>query len=242
MDLFLDQICKLAEQERFSLEMLKEWLILLTNLARIYPEEFSSQFLQLLHAYTYFTQKNNQPSTGPSMERIRLFLEPIPGCPLPELDVTKALNINLALCGSLIEDAVRAFYTSPSKRTVAVIQNIFVANFDQAIVVLRDMIDETSEALTIQWVFYTVDKMIVFLSKSNQVVLLQVLKRTMKQVEFFFPQPQILVSTLHRTFWHLWRTGLLNDALQISEKVIKYHDSHLYTNKLLLLQDGAGLK
>jgi hypothetical protein len=82
MDLFLRQICKVAEEGGFSLPMLVDCVILFRNLARIYPEQFSSQFLWLFHAYAYFAQQGSS-----SMENICTFLEPNSDRPPPELDV-----------------------------------------------------------------------------------------------------------------------------------------------------------
>jgi soluble lytic murein transglycosylase-like protein len=45
IDSFIDQICKVAEEDQFSLVMLADCIILFRNLARIHPKNFSSQFL-----------------------------------------------------------------------------------------------------------------------------------------------------------------------------------------------------
>jgi hypothetical protein len=84
IDLFLNQICKMVEEGGFSLPMLVDCVILLCNLAHIYPKQFSSQFLWLLHAYVYFTQQGSS-----SMENIRTFLEPNLDRLPPELDVIR---------------------------------------------------------------------------------------------------------------------------------------------------------
>ncbi|KAJ7467014.1 hypothetical protein FB451DRAFT_1560946 [Mycena latifolia] len=50
---FLNQLCSMAEQERYSLSLLGDDVILFRDLTRIYPKKFSSQFLRLLYAYAY---------------------------------------------------------------------------------------------------------------------------------------------------------------------------------------------
>ncbi|KAJ6594607.1 hypothetical protein B0H19DRAFT_1247267 [Mycena capillaripes] len=104
IDSFIDQICKLAEGGGFILTMLADCMNLFHNLAHMYPEETSSQFLLLLHAYVYFSQQDNLPNMNSSMETLRLFLEPKSDCPLPTLDI----KFHFAFDG-IIEDAIRAY-------------------------------------------------------------------------------------------------------------------------------------
>ncbi|KAF8127751.1 hypothetical protein K438DRAFT_926125 [Mycena galopus ATCC 62051] len=114
IDLFLDQICKVAERQKFSLGMLEGCVVLFRNLAGIYPEAFSKQFLWLMHAYTYFSQQVNCPGASPFMENIRLFLEPNSNCPLPELDFTRQMHLGFDSHSGIIEDAVETFFKVPS--------------------------------------------------------------------------------------------------------------------------------
>ncbi|KAJ7754905.1 hypothetical protein B0H14DRAFT_416934 [Mycena olivaceomarginata] len=175
IDSFLNQICKVAEGGGFSLAMLVDCVILFCNLARVYPEQFSSQFLWLLHAYAYFAQQNDSPSID-----IRLFLEPNLDRPPPELDVARPMDIGLGRDGSIqIEDVFRAFFTFPSQPNDYLIQNIFITHFNEAIVVLQDIVEKSySNTITIQWVLYTINNIVLFLSTPNQLALLQVSART----------------------------------------------------------------
>ncbi|KAJ7933976.1 hypothetical protein B0H13DRAFT_2500981 [Mycena leptocephala] len=83
IDSFLDQACKVAEGGSFPLVMLADCVILFRNLARQYPEQTSSEFLWLLHAYVYYSQQDN-----PVIKDIRVFLEPNSDSPPPQLDIT----------------------------------------------------------------------------------------------------------------------------------------------------------
>jgi hypothetical protein len=239
IDLFLNQICKVAEGGSFSLPMLADCVILFRNLARIYPEQFSSQFLWLLHAYAYFAQQGSS-----SMENIRTFLEPNLDRLPPELDVTRSMEISLGGNEIQIEDVVWAFYTFPSHPSDHLIQKIFITHFDEAIVVLRDVVEKLySNTITIEWVIIIINNVVLFLSTPNQLALLQVLART---IEYF---GTILASRgsdwewdLHYLFdpifRHLWRTGLLNDTLQVCEQVIKFLDSCFQSDDMTVQAAG----
>jgi hypothetical protein len=208
--------------------MLVDCVILFHNLARIYPEQFSSRFLWLLHAYAYFTQQDDSPS----MENIHLFLEPKSDLPPPELDVTRSMEISLGGDdGIQIEDAVWAFYTCPSKPSDCLIQNIFITHFDEAIVILRDVVKKlTSDPTTNEWILWTIANIITFLPTPNQLALLQVSVRTIKHFGAILASrgsawKWVLYDLFSPISHHLWRIGLLNDTLQVCEQVIKYLDS-----------------
>jgi tetratricopeptide (TPR) repeat protein len=235
IDLFLNQICKVAEGGMFSLPMLVNCVILFCNLARIYPEQFSSQFLWLLHAYVYFAQQDDSPS----MENICLFLEPKLDHPPPKLDVTRSMEISLGSDdGFPIEDVVWAFYTFPSHPSDHLIQNIFITHFDEAIVILQDVVEKLySNTITIKWVLHTIDNIVLFLSTPNQLALLQVLARTIEHFGTILASQGSdwewdLCYLFDPIFRHLWRTGLLNDTLQVCEQVIKYLDSRFKSDNV----------
>jgi tetratricopeptide (TPR) repeat protein len=130
--------------------------------------------------------------------------------------------------GGIVEDAVHAFYTCPSHSTVALIRNIFITHFDQAIILLREVVDNSdSELTTIQWALYSIVVIIPFVSGANRMALLQILSRTVKHTntiltcwgsdwQWWFDEIHVPI------FHHLWRAGLLEDALAESEQIIKY--------------------
>ncbi|KAJ7349059.1 hypothetical protein DFH08DRAFT_134664 [Mycena albidolilacea] len=237
IDLFLNQICKVAEGGSFSLPMLMDCVILFRNLAHIDPEQFSSQFLWLLHAYAYFAQQGSS-----SMENIRTFLEPNSDHPPPELDVTRSMEISLGSNNGIqIEDAVRAFHTCPSRSSDPLIQNIFITCFNEAILVLRDMVkDLTFNLTTNEWILWTVTDVVQFLPTPNQLALLQVSARTIEHVGTILADwgsdwEWVLEHLFDPLSRNLWRTGLLDDALQVCEQVIKYLDSHFQSDDVTVV-------
>ncbi|KAJ6594598.1 hypothetical protein B0H19DRAFT_1247259 [Mycena capillaripes] len=70
------------------------------------------------------------------MENIRTFLEPNSDQPPPELDFT--IHVDLSFHGGIIEDAVCAYYISLSDTADALVRNIFVTHFEQAVVGRND--------------------------------------------------------------------------------------------------------
>ncbi|KAJ7815481.1 hypothetical protein B0H14DRAFT_1407340 [Mycena olivaceomarginata] len=234
IDSFLDQICTMAEGGGFSPAMLVDCVILFRNLACIYPEQFSRQFLWLLHAYAYFAQQDDSPS----MENIRLFLEPNSDRPPPKLDVTRSMEISLGGDNGIqIEDVVRAFFTFPSQPSDHLIQNIFIAHFNETIAILRDVVEKSDfNVNTIQWILNTVIEIIGFLSTCHQVALLQVSVRTIKHFGAILTSQgsdwQCALNLFDPISHNLWRTGLLDGALKICEQVIKYLDSRFQSDNV----------
>ncbi|KAJ7837074.1 hypothetical protein B0H14DRAFT_3141597 [Mycena olivaceomarginata] len=231
IDSFLDQICKVVEGGRFSLVMLVDCVILFRNLARIYPKQFSTQFLWLLHSYAYFAQQD-----APSMENIRLFLEPNKDRPSPRLDVTRPMGISFGGDGIQIEDTVRTFFTFPSQPSHHLIRNILITHFDEAIVILRDVVKKlTSDPTTNEWILWTVTHVVRFLTTLNQLALLQVSARTIEHLGAILANrgsrwKWVLDCLLDPIFIHFWRAGLLEDALKICEQVIKFLDSRRHSD------------
>ncbi|KAJ7933989.1 hypothetical protein B0H13DRAFT_688185 [Mycena leptocephala] len=221
IDSFINQICKVAEEGSFSLVMLADCIILFRNLARIHPEGFSSQFLWLLHAYAHFS---HQDDSDLSLKNLRIFLEPNSDCPPPQLDI--AVHID-SFNGGIVKDAVHAFYTCPSHSAVALIGNIFITHFDQAIILLREVVDHSdSELSTIQWALCIVG-IIPFVSGANRVALLQVFSRAVKHTATILTcrgsDWQWWLNEIHGPiFFHLWKASLLEDALAELEQVINY--------------------
>ncbi|KAF8143062.1 hypothetical protein K438DRAFT_1876785 [Mycena galopus ATCC 62051] len=238
IDLFLDQICTIAERGQFPLGMLEDCIILFCNLACIHPQEFSQQFLWLMHAYIYFSQQVNCPGTSPFMENIQLFLEPNSSCPPPKLDFTRKMHLGFDSCSGIIEDAVEAFFKVPSHPSDILIQNILIAHFDRAIVVFQEMAINSAEDInsaTIQWIIYIITKVVPFVSNSNQMSLLQILREMVPHfgtilVSRASEWEWVVDNLFQPIFFHSWKTGLLEDGLKVCEQVVNFLDSHPNTD------------
>ncbi|KAF7357951.1 hypothetical protein MVEN_00841700 [Mycena venus] len=169
--LFIDEICKVAEGGGFSFDMLSDCVDLFRDLTRIYPEQFSSQFLWFLHAYAYYTQQINSLGISPAMDNIRVFLEPKWDHPPPSLDVTQFMDSNV-FHGTVIEDTLCAYYTAPSENTLPLILNMFVTHFNQTIMVLQDVLEKSAlYTTTILWALRTINGVGPFVAESDQVAL-----------------------------------------------------------------------
>ncbi|KAJ6594595.1 hypothetical protein B0H19DRAFT_1247254 [Mycena capillaripes] len=194
--------------------MLADCVILFRNLARMYPDKTSSQFLSLLYAYVHFLQQNNLPEMNPSTENLRMFLEPNLVRSWPTLDI----KFHFAL-DSIIEDAIRAYYTRPSHTADLLIQNIFVTHFDEAIPVLREVIENSSiKSITIHWALHTISDIFLFVSDSNRATLLQIVNNAIGHYN-----TKGFIDAIALIFQYLWRAGLLDDALALLQ--IKYLQS-----------------
>ncbi|KAF7362314.1 Tetratricopeptide repeat family [Mycena venus] len=227
VDSLLDQICKVAEREEFSLHMLADCVVLFRNLARRYPVEISSQFLWLLHAYVYFSQ---QDTYNPIISHsLRSFLEPNSDCPPPELDIRR--HVDFSAHGGIIKDAVLAFYTCPSETTHILIRNLFVTHFDEALLALREVVKKSCfESITMQWALYSISDIILFVSNSNRVALLQTIVRTIEHCGTILTcrgsdWEGFLDFSLIPIFHRFWSAGLLETAFTGSEEVIQYLQS-----------------
>ncbi|KAK7048882.1 Tetratricopeptide repeat family [Favolaschia claudopus] len=178
IDAFLDVICTVAEDVRLSLSMLADCVDLFCNLARIYPEPYSSGFLRLLHAFVYFSQ---QPHSCHSTKQIRLFLEPTSHAAPPAIDITRSVLID----SSVLADAIRLFFAKGYARedcTIPLIQNILVAHFPQAIEALRVVVQSHvfNSNFFSAWVLRIACAVLPRLLPGECVALLQVLVETVK--------------------------------------------------------------
>ncbi|KAK7006020.1 Tetratricopeptide repeat family [Favolaschia claudopus] len=147
IDSFLDVICKVAEDGRLSLSMLSDCVDLFRKLACIYPKQYSSGFLRVLHAFAYHSQ---QPHSYHSTEQLRLFLEPTYDATPPAIDIATSILID----SSILTDAIRSFFDEALEdSTIPLIQNIFVAHFPQAIEALRVVVQNpVFDSCTLAWV------------------------------------------------------------------------------------------
>ncbi|KAF7357955.1 Tetratricopeptide repeat family [Mycena venus] len=228
---FINEICNVAEGGGFSLAMLSDSAVLFRDLTRMHPEQFSSQFLRLLHAYVYFAQQDNSSGTSPSMQDIRIFLEPKLDRPPPKLDVTRSIQFDFGARGAIqIDNVVRAYYAHPLHTVDVLILNIFVVQFDQAIAILQAVIEKSaSEGSTISWVLHSINSIVPFVSNANQKALLQLLTRTFKNWDTYLAGPRLkrksCLLRLKRIFRHFWRVGLLDDASGLCQQTVRYLES-----------------
>ncbi|KAJ7142782.1 hypothetical protein C8R44DRAFT_846614, partial [Mycena epipterygia] len=143
-DSFFNHLCTMAEAEDLSVEMLADCMVLLRDLALIYPEEFSSRFVRALYAYVYIGEQAATSSIGAAMKSLRLLLEHKLDTRLPMLspstDVIWHLN-DFDSRGGLQEDALRWFLLQESTpQSCRFIGDIFVADWNVATAVLRDTV------------------------------------------------------------------------------------------------------
>ncbi|KAK7018880.1 Tetratricopeptide repeat family [Favolaschia claudopus] len=177
IDSFLDVICKVAEDGRLSLSMLSDCVDLFHSLAHIYPKQFSSGFLHILHAFAYHSQ---QPHSYHSMEQLRLFLEPTHDAAPPAIRTLAPIPTDL----NVLADAMRLCFTYVQTRencTIPLVHNILVAHFPQAIEALRVVVQSpVFDISAFQWILHTARDILPHLSAAKYVDLLQLLVETVK--------------------------------------------------------------
>jgi tetratricopeptide (TPR) repeat protein len=243
IDSFLNQICKLAEQDSFPLVMLADCVILFRDLVHKFAgkdPQICSHLVWLLYAYVYFSRQDNSSS----MDTLRMFLEPSSEHPPPELDASGNPMACIDLfdeAGSVIQDAVRAFYAYRwQSDTSSLIRTIFVTHFEQAIGVFREVIERacsdaslqatsTEWARTLAWALYStlgILDALPFFDNSKRAALLQIMTTSIGHLgtllarvsDLEFPGSFIADSL----FRELWAIGLLDDALAVSTHKIEH--------------------
>ncbi|KAJ7019204.1 hypothetical protein C8F04DRAFT_1276526 [Mycena alexandri] len=227
----------MAEDGVFSLDMLAECVILIRNLARMYPVEFSRQLLWSLYAYVYFSQ--NPPTAGHSMDKLRIFLEPNSDRPPPEMDksTTMVYLHKFHGDGSIIQDAVRASYNYPwQTHTIILSSDAFTTHFEDAIVVLREVVTSSTSKLSFdfeagKWILFSTLKLLPTLPSRNRLSVLTVLTETVEYLSAIMVDlhsadygalSDFIVNTLSD---QLFIFGLLNEALTVSDCKIRYLSS-----------------
>ncbi|KAJ7141079.1 hypothetical protein C8R44DRAFT_931415 [Mycena epipterygia] len=237
IDGFLDQMCKLAEAEEFSLTMLADCMISFCDFAQIYPGEFSLQFLRLLYAYVYLRQESNSPEPSSSLKNLHIFLEPNSKSPIPVLKMPSHFRLNIDQEGSIIKDSIWAFYSSPWAWAFSpLIKGIFIGYFDQAATTLQEVISfmtqnpySDSTTVNLNWALQHISfdilpvvphpKQAVLLARMADIVghFWEIIK-----VSETASEARSFSITLSHHFWGLWLAGLLDDALVVSDEALKY--------------------
>ncbi|KAK7018855.1 Tetratricopeptide repeat family [Favolaschia claudopus] len=238
IDSFLDVICKVAEDGRLSLSMLADGVILFRDLARVYPKQYSFEFLRILHAFAYLSQ---QPHSSPSTEQIRLFLKPTHCAVLPAIDVTRSIPID----SSLLADAMRLFYgVAPERCNEALIQNILVAHFHHAIEALRVVVQGPDFCkATLTWVLPLACKALPRLLTAEYVALLQVLVEAGKSslavsdTWDFEKWEKCLAAYFRRVCKHAVIFGAVDEGIVFCQELVTYleaqSDAHPHAIKRL---------
>ncbi|KAK6972103.1 hypothetical protein R3P38DRAFT_634710 [Favolaschia claudopus] len=221
IDTFIDVMCKLAEGGHLSLPMLTECMMLFRDLARIYRNSFSHQFLRLLHASVFFSQQS-----APTLSDLRHFLEPRPDSCAPELDITKPILTDL----DALRDAVWLFFTEASEHcTVPLIKNIFITRFRTTVTVLQDL--ERSSVLYMHhlaWVLFVAREILSLLTRADFSTFLEVLGETIQRfsmtsiiVDMALKWP-IFFNDLHYICRHALKIGAHDEGLQLCKHVTEY--------------------
>ncbi|KAK7018869.1 Tetratricopeptide repeat family [Favolaschia claudopus] len=228
IDSFLDVICKVAEDGRLSLSMLADCVDLFRKLACVYPKQFSSGFLRLLHAFAYYSQ---QPHSYHSMEQIRLFLEPTYDAPPPAIDIATSIPID----SSVLVNAMQLFFAlARDNSTIPLIQNILVAHFPPAIEVLRLVVQSpVLEDIILAWVLPIASAALPRISPAQYVALLQVLVEgaKCKRVEgapdtWTFEEWEMYLATYFRRVCnHAARLRVVDEGISICQEVVAYLES-----------------
>ncbi|KAJ6499866.1 hypothetical protein DFH09DRAFT_1375915 [Mycena vulgaris] len=219
IDTFIDQLCHVAEGGSLSLGMLADDMILFRDLARVYPKEYPTLFLRLLHTYVYMSQQES-----PDFRNLRIFLEPDNASPIPVLDSSRELNIQDSI--DVINDAMRAYCRlGPAIPDVLpLIKNIFIAHFDQAVAVLREI---ASKFMTIPnsdptSIFHGLLEILPHVTRAKQLVLVEIMTKIVGHLRTNkAPSSYQTHGMLLNFSWALWNAGSLNDAIALCDEAVE---------------------
>ncbi|KAJ7282563.1 hypothetical protein C8J57DRAFT_46877 [Mycena rebaudengoi] len=177
IDAFFNLMCKMAEAGEFDLNFLADIVTLYGNLSRIYPQKFSREFLFVLYARAYFSNRDTA-----AMKDLRLFLEPNSDSPPPIMD-------DLSTSASwfdegVVESAVHALYALDSALELDAVEcfiaHLIHTHFDTAIQVLRGKVSSLTTRPVIDWaafyiiVYQTYDAFLL-LSRPERLLVLEAL-------------------------------------------------------------------
>ncbi|KAJ7782530.1 hypothetical protein DFH07DRAFT_1055278, partial [Mycena maculata] len=248
IDSFIDRICKVAEEGAFSLVMLADDVILFRDLARIHQRKYSSQFLRLLHAYVYISGQGSTDS-DPLLGDLRIFLEPDPVHPAPELGTGSNFTVHIYdfdAYGGVVEDAIRARYLGPwTSNICSLIRSLFITHFDQATDVIRAVAESlmTDSALDsdlrhLVWALNDIlDEILPIIPRSKQLVLLglrEMIIGHFRGVNTSSSSSQSGSESFSsaESCWGFWIAGLFNEALEAAEEAIKCPGSRFDSENL----------
>ncbi|KAJ7249280.1 hypothetical protein C8J57DRAFT_687782 [Mycena rebaudengoi] len=105
IDALFNNMCSMAEAGEFEPDFLAEVVTLYGNLSRIYPQEFSKEFLLVLYTRTYFSNYG-----AATIRDLRLFLEPSSDSPPPIMDDFSTSTPWFD--DGIVESAIHAYYAA----------------------------------------------------------------------------------------------------------------------------------
>ncbi|KAJ7226272.1 hypothetical protein C8J57DRAFT_1731038 [Mycena rebaudengoi] len=225
IDVFFNCMCKMAETGDLPQDSLADIVILYGSLSRIYPQEFSREFLLVLYARAYFFNHDTA-----AMKDLRLFLEPSLNSPPPIMD-------DFSSCvswidGWVVENAIRAYYASwPFAGILIFIGHLVQSHFEIAIQVLREQVSTPTLESYDDWfacsrAVSNTSRVITELSHPERLLILEPLADlvvySQKNIDFS------LSSSMNWDFDNiLWcycrvliQMGCLSDALAITQDAI----------------------
>ncbi|KAJ7282561.1 hypothetical protein C8J57DRAFT_1554623 [Mycena rebaudengoi] len=228
IDAFFNLMCKMAEAGEFDTNFLADVVILYDNLSRIYPQNFSKEFLVVLYAHAYFSNRDTA-----AMKDLRLFLEPNSDSPPPIMDdfSTSASWID----EGVVESVVHALYALDSALALDAVEcfiaHLIHTHFDMAIQVLRRKVSSLTTKPVIDWAAFDITvyqtyATFLLLSRPERLLVLEALANLVDHA-----RKNILSSSINWSFNDLlWgyclmlrETACLSDALAIIEDAVRYN-------------------
>ncbi|KAJ6488381.1 hypothetical protein DFH09DRAFT_1209622, partial [Mycena vulgaris] len=197
--------------------MLADDMILFRDLARVYSE-LSIPFLRSLHAYAYMSQQQ-----CPDFRNLRILLEHS-FAQIPVLDPSRELKVHD--CIAVIKDAM-AYYFRPRlaiRDVLPLLKNIFIAHFDQAVAVLREIASEFITIPNSHPLFFVreLSDILLLVTRAQKLVLVEIIAKIrghLRTNEAFFYHPGGMLMTFSLAFWN---AGSLNDAIALCDEAVKY--------------------
>ncbi|KAJ6499870.1 hypothetical protein DFH09DRAFT_1203341, partial [Mycena vulgaris] len=193
--------------------MLADDMILFRDLARVYSG-FSIPFLRLLHAYVYVSQEG-------SPDFRNLLLDP-------------SRELKVQDCSAVIKDVIQAYYFRPQglqpMGVSPLIENIFIAHFDQAIAAFREialnsMHDQPLDRLpdNMGELFLSLsDEIFPLVTRTQKLVLVEIMTENVGHLRTV---PTALSYKLSGMLWIfsyvLWNAGSLNDAIALCDEEVE---------------------
>ncbi|KAK7001334.1 Tetratricopeptide repeat family [Favolaschia claudopus] len=230
IDFFLEVICTVAEAGHLSFFMLADCVELFRNLACTNQKQYSSEFLHVLHAFTYFSQ---QPNSYHPTEQIRLFLKPTYRTAPLAIDVTRPIPID----SSLLADVMRLFFAGAQWqcRNQALIQNILVAHFPQAAKTLRVVVQSrVCNKFVLNWVLRIACAVLPRLLPADYVTLLRILVQAVKGKSFHAISGVVAVYLASQSDAHPHAVVWLQDFLELW--VVLLHDAARFPEAIDLVK------
>ncbi|KAJ7282620.1 hypothetical protein C8J57DRAFT_1554721 [Mycena rebaudengoi] len=228
IDAFFDQICQMAEAGDLPQKFLADATILYCSLSGIFPKQFSTAFLLVLHARAYFSRQDH----ALPMKDLRLFLEPSWDSSLPVID-------DFSACMPWLDDwmvgnAIRALFTSETAfyqfEVRVLLVHLVRTHVDLAVTAIQELvtplvaepdIDEYTGDITFQICHICAE-----LPQQDALLILNVLDDLVAHYRKVFASSQTNWYPFEDMLWTycrgLWEAGCLSNALAIAEEAVQY--------------------